>query len=372
MTELEIKIKEAQDAYYKDSKPIMSDMEFDELWDQLKREQPDSELLNAVGDDHIDGFKKVDHTMIMGSQNKANSVEEMDAWLLSNQKAIEMDGAIGQYKMDGISLELTYTDGKYTRAVTRGDGKTGDDITDNVAKMQGVVKQLKVPYTGTIRGEIVLSRANFMAYFADTYANCRNTASGISKRLDGSDCDKLNVVVYDAQYLDKSKTFGTQRALQNWLVEEGFEVAEYWCPEKTMTGAEALEYINEVFSKFDSLKYDIDGIVWKTNSIDMEDILNNYRPKTQIALKPARTYRTTEVVGIEWSLVNGTVTPIAILKPVDLLGAKISRASLSNIRKMEELGIEIGHTVTICRTGEIIPKVVKDETTGKFSAGYEF
>lgn len=366
MTELELKIKEAQDAYYNNGTPIMSDGEFDILWDRLMKEQPDSELLKAVGSDHTVGFEKADHTMVMGSQNKANTAEEMDEWFSSIKGDI-----VGGYKMDGISIELTYIDGKYTKAITRGDGHTGDDVTANVAKMGGVIKELPdKSFSGPIRGEVLLSRTNKEVYF-DEYANCRNAASGICKRLDGSGCEHLNVVVYDAQYLDKTKTFGTQYNLMKWLEGQGFEVAPWWLT-NSKTGQYAKYKVDEVFAQFESLKYDIDGIVWKQNDIDLDDMYANIRPKTQIALKPARTYATTELIGIEWNNTNGTYTPVAILKPVNMLGAEISRANLSNVRKMMELGIEIGHTVTICRCGMIIPKVVKDETTGKFASGYEF
>lgn len=118
MTTLENKILEAQDAYYNGT-PIMNDIEFDALWEQLKKEQPDSEILQAVGADHTDGFAKVDHMIIMGSQNKAKNVEELNEWYIFN--AIDPD-TIAQYKMDGISLELTYKNGKLQKAVTRGDG----------------------------------------------------------------------------------------------------------------------------------------------------------------------------------------------------------------------------------------------------------
>ena len=123
---------------------------------------------------------------------------------------------------------------------------------------------------------------------------------------------------------------------------------------------------------FDDLEYDIDGIVWKQNEIDMNDMRTNARPKTNIALKPAKVYKQTKLVNIEWQMKNGTLTPVAILEPVDLQGATIKRASLCNVACLEEMGIEIGHTATICRCGMIIPKIVKDNTTGKYASGYEF
>ena len=333
MTELENKILEAQEAYY-NGQPIMNDIEFDELWDKLKKEQPDSEILQNVGQDHTDGFAKAEHIIVMGSQNKANTSAEMDKWF----KTIKSDSVTWSYKMDGISIEMAYNKGKFIRATTRGDGKVGDDVTKNVIKMGGVIKQLKDDFTGAVRGEILLSRENKEKFFSE-YANCRNAASGVCKRLDGSGCEHLNVVVYDAQYSD-GRIFGTQYNLMKWLEKHGFEVAD-WGLTNTFDGEFAKDKVDEIFTKFDSLKYDIDGLVWKQNDIDQLD-LKNMRPKTQIALKPERTYGKSVLRDIDWRLSNGTFTPVAVFDPI------------------------------VAKMGLIIPKVVKDITTGKFAEGYAF
>ena len=364
MTGLEKAIKDAQDSYY-NGVPFMSDVEFDALWDKLKREQPDSELLKKVGEDHIDGFRKVKHRIIMGSQEKANTAEDMDNWLSGINKKL----VLADLKMDGSSLALYYDHGDLIQSVSRGDGTCGDEVSKNVLMMNHVVLHLKdINYTGCVRGEVVISRANKEKYFPEK-ANCRNCGNGIFKHKDGKDCDKLDVVVYDAQAEDGSNYFGTQEKMQKWLEEQGFKLAPY-VMFKNPTGKDCIDYINSVFDKFEELEYDIDGIVWKQNEIDMDDFRTNYRPKTNMALKPARTYATSTLRDIEWSCSNGTYTPVAIFDPVSLLGATVQRASLSNVDLMEQLGIEIGHEITICRCGEIIPKAVKDNTTGKFVEGY--
>lgn len=358
MTGLEKAIVDAQNAYY-NGIPIMSDTEFDALWDKLKREQPDSELLKKVGEDHTDGFKKVKHRIIMGSQEKANTAEEMDKWLLSINKKL----VLADFKMDGSSLALYYDHGDLIQAVSRGDGEYGDEVSSNVLMMNHVVRHLKdTNYTGCVRGEVLISRTNKEKYFPEK-ANCRNCGNGIFKHKDGKDCDKLDVVVYDAQADDGSNYFGTQEKMQKWLEEQGFKVAPY-VMFKNPTGQDCIDYINSIFDKFEELEYDIDGIVWKQNEIDMDDFKTNYRPKTNIALKPARTYATSILRDVEWSCSNGTYTPVAIFDPVNLLGATVQRASLGNIDLMEVMGIEIGHTIEITRTGEIIPKITKDLTTG--------
>lgn len=369
--QLEKLIVDAQKAYY-NKKPVMSDIEFDALVDRLTELDPDSPVLKAVGADHTDGFVKVKHKIIMGSQNKANTAEEMDMFFLKNGKG----KYLAQYKLDGCSIALNYENGKFVTGATRGDGTEGDDITRNVLSMKGLMKQLKERFTGTVRGEVLLDKSVKEKHFPDM-KNCRNAASGIMKHLDGSDCEKLTIRVYDAQYLDKSKSFGTQEFLQSWLQNNGFIVAEYvWFDTSKMKnpGESAIDLIRKEFSEdiANSRDFDIDGIVFKKNEIDMHDIQTEYRPKTMIALKNKYTLAETIIESIEWSLVNGTLTPVAIVSPCEIDGTTVKRASLANISCMEELGIEIGHKVIITKAGMIIPKILKDITSGKFVEGYTF
>lgn len=365
MTELENKILAAQNAYYNNT-PIMSDGEFDELWEELKRTQPDSEILQNVGSDHTEGFQKIKHNIVMGSQNKANTAEEMDKFFKPGQTYM------AQYKLDGCSVVLNYRNGEFVNAASRGDGEYGDDITNNVKLMRGFINHVGNLFTGSVRGEILLDRADKEKYFPDM-KNCRNAASGIMKHLDGKDCDKLTIRVYDAQYLDKDESFCMQSVLQTWLKENGFIVAPWFGIEKRQ-GEWIINKINEIFSEenLEKMEYDIDGLVIKQEAIDDEDIQNNYRPKTQIALKPARTYAVTKLIDIDWRCSNGTFTPVAKFEPVQLNGTTVTQANLCNVAHLIELGIEIGHEVVVCKAGMIIPKIVKDNTTGKFAPGYEF
>lgn len=364
---LETEIRKHQELYY-NHQPVISDGEFDALVDELTMLDPDNELLTTkIGADHTEGFTKVKHNIKMGSQNKANTEPEMNGWI----STIDNSLVLGGFKMDGNSVRLTYKNGELVQAASRGDGDWGDDITENVKKMNFVPLKLKATpnYTGDVRGEVLLSRKNKEKYYPE-FKNCRNGASGIMKHLDGSGCEYLDVVCYDAQYLSENEEFGTQENLINFLEQNGFKVAEYRFF-KNLTGKMAIDYLNTIFDDFDNLEYDIDGIVWKQNVIDMKD-MKNERPKTNIALKPAKVYKETILENIEWPVRNGTLTPVAILTPVDLQGATISKASLCNVACLEDMGIEIGHKVLICRCGMIIPKIVKDIDTGKYAKGYEF
>ncbi len=365
--ELEKKIKEAQDAYY-NNKPIMSDVEFDQLWDKLKTEYPESELLSEVGTDHNDGFVKVKHKIIMGSQNKANTPEEMDDWF-GKCREHGSDFVVTTEKLDGCSIELEYNDGVIENGITRGDGIEGDLITLNVLKMRDYPKKLKEEFTGVIRGEVLLHRS-LKAIAAPDKKNCRNAASGLMKRLDGIGCEYLTIKAYDVRENGKHK-FRNQSDLLDWLKDQGFQIPKYKIYDlKSMNGKKAVELMSEVWKE--ERDYDIDGIVWKTQDIDYEDIETNYRPKFNIALKPKYTIAETKIIDIEWSLKNGTLTPVAITEPVELCGTTVQRANLVNVSMMEDMGIEIGHTVLITKCGEIIPGILKDVTSGKSREGYVF
>lgn len=365
ITILENEIRHHQNMYY-NNEPEISDAEFDALVDELKNLDPENPLLtNEIGSDHTEGFKKVAHTILMGSQNKANTKEEMNDFFTTkcNPKKV-----LGQFKMDGSSLELNYVNGKFISAVTRGDGIYGDDVTENVKKMN--IPMNIENFTGAVRGEVLLSRENKNKFYPDM-KNCRNAAAGILKHLDGSGCEHLDVVCYDAKFLDETKTFGTQEFLIRFLENNKFEVAPYkWF--YNINGEMAMEHLNGVFDDFDNLKYDIDGIVWKQYEIDDVDMNTNERPNTQIALKPAKVLKETTLIDIKWQVRNGTLTPVGIFEPVDIQGATIKQASLCNIACMEHMGIEIGHKIIVCRCGMIIPKIIKDVNTGKYAEGYEF
>ena len=360
--ELEEKIVAAQNDYYA-GHPTMSDADFDTLWDTLGKLYPDSELLKEVGSDlgETNGFKKVKLDSLMGSQSKANTAEEMDIFLAKNPGEI-----METYKMDGSSVELKYVDGQFVRGCSRGNGTIGVDYTENIKKMNGVPLKLKKPLTLIVKGEVVLSETNKKKYFPNM-ANKRNAATGIYHRMDGVDCDKLDIVAWDV----RSDEFKTQVEIFKFLEDNGF-IATPHRLHKTLTGKESINRINEVWdNELPDYEYDIDGLVFKANKINFEDLNTNYRPESQVALKPARTIVKTTLKDIEWRLTNGTFTPVAHIEPVVLLGATISRASLANVGIMEELGIEIGDEIEICRCGEIIPKVIRNVRTGKIARGYE-
>lgn len=367
--ELESKIRAYQKDYYA-GKPSISDAEFDKLWDELKTNYPDSELLSEVGSDLDDseGFEKVELKSLMGSQNKANTADEMNAFIKKNGIIEEY---METYKLDGSSAELYYENGKFIRGCSRGNGVIGVDYTQNIVKMGGVIKSLSIPYTGVIKGEIVLSQTNKDKYFSD-FKNKRNAATGIYHRLDGKDCEKLDFVAWDALPINSSVSFETQAELFGFLEMEKFNVTPHKL-HKGLTGEKAVDRIHNVWdSELPKYEYDCDGLVWKKNKIDLFDITMNERPDTQIALKPAKVFAETVVTDIRWSVKNGTITPVVQYEAVDVQGSTLTQASGYNVSFLEEMKLEIGDKILVTRGGAIIPEIAKNVTKDIYNPKVNF
>ncbi len=237
ISELETQIQRYQASYYNGEAEI-SDGEFDLLWNKLKALAPESEILKKVGTGtDTDGFPKARHLIPMGSQDKASNPHEFMEWAekmgldtkedapLTNKKNKLTKKFIVQYKLDGASLELQYEKGKLIRAVTRGDGIIGDDITDNALRMKGVVKKIDISFTGGVRGEVVMTHDVWNKKYPSK-ANCRNAANGLMRRKDGEGCEDLQVIVYDAAASDDDRFFKDELQKLRWLKERGFKTTE--------------------------------------------------------------------------------------------------------------------------------------------------
>lgn len=358
--ELEKLIIHHQDLYY-NAKPELSDAEFDLLWDELKSLAPDSPVLARVGSDAADGFPKANHILPMGSQAKAADPEEFLAWCAR----ISLPEYVVEYKLDGASLELQYEAGRLVRAVTRGDGSIGDDITPNARRMAGVPAVLAEAWSGAVRGEVVMARSVHRDYFQDK-ANCRNAANGIMKRKDGAGSERLQVICYDAAprglydavpgALFQTKPdppFDDELAKLAWLSASGFKTVET----QLLTDAYAIiDYRARVMDARDSLDFDIDGLVIKARNVDIDD-MRRARPDRQIAFKFPLEEATTTLTAVEWSESGATYTPVAIVEPVRLAGTTVRRASLANTNTLRGMGLRIGSRVIIVKRGEIIPKI---------------
>ena len=359
--ELEKLIKRYQDSYYNGEAEV-SDAEFDSLWDELKTLDPENKILQKVGADS-GNFPKYRHVMPMGSQEKAASPEEFMAW--ANRHVY--DEYLVENKLDGASLELQYEDGNLVRAVTRGDGETGDVITANALKMNGVQKTLsdngnKVSFTGGIRGEVIMTHEVHQKHYSDK-ANCRNAANGLMKRKDGEGSENLCVIVYDVWSTTGVQPYSDEEEKLLWLKRLGFNTVPLYIAKSVQ---EVIDYRASVMELRRDLDYDIDGLVIKERLVNHEDSLRN-RPDRQIAFKFSLEEAVTVVRKVEWNESGATYTPVAIFDAVDLNGTTVQRASLANPNTIKNLGLQIGSHAVVVKRGEIIPKierVVAQEKTG--------
>jgi DNA ligase (NAD+) len=349
---LERLITSYQASYYNGEGEI-SDAEFDLLWDELKSLHPQSPVLAKVGTGNTDGFPKVKHLIPMGSQEKAANPEEFNAWAQKITGHSDFGGFLVQYKLDGASLELQYEKSKLTKAVTRGDGTIGDEITANARRMQGVVGILKAAdFSGGVRGEVIMTHEVWRKKYQDK-ANCRNAANGLMRRKDGTGSEDLLLITYDVSAAGDDAFFKSEPDKIAWLKEQGFSVTE----SKEFPDAESiLAYREEVSAKREKLSFDIDGLVVKDKTTDPAD-LRRARPERQIAFKFELETVFSILRSVEWSESGATYTPIGVIDPVRLAGTTVQRANLNNPDMIRAMGLKIGSAVSVVKRGEIIPKI---------------
>lgn len=349
-TLLENQIKRYSYEYYVLGKPSISDAQFDKIYDELKSEYPNSEVLQTVGNDVVDGFPKAKHLMVMGSQEKIKTEEQLKDWI--SKKNIQFP-VVAEWKLDGISIELQYKKGIFVSAVTRGDSKIGDEISSNVVKMQGVPKKIDPSFTGAVRGEILMDKNIFKEKYSNDFANPRNLASGIAKSKEGSNCEDLTVVCYDVFDMNEVHKFRVESDKKLFLsLEQFIVVGSFDCHDIQ----EILRVTNSFKERREFYDYAVDGVVLKQDIIDFED-RKNLRPDKQRAFKWEDEGVETILRHVEWSRSGTTYTPIAIFDTITIEGTEVSRASLANESLIHDLDLAIGDTVLVTKRNMIIPKI---------------
>ena len=298
----------------------------------------------------IDGFPKARHLIPMGSQDKAANPDEFRAWA----RKTDLPKFLVQHKLDGASLELQYENGKLAKAVTRGDGTVGDEITANARRMTGVPEKLDLPFSGGVRGEVVMTREVWREKYPSK-ANCRNAANGIMRRKDGSGCEDLVCVAFDVTAIPETDEYRfTDEALKiEWLGGRGFRTAE---TKICADAEEVIAYREKVAEERGGLPFDIDGLVVKDPATDPED-LRRARPEKQVAFKFELETAFSVLRQVEWSESGATYTPIGVVDPVRIAGTTVQRANLNNPDMIRSLGLRIGSAVSVVKRGEIIPKI---------------
>lgn len=363
--------------YYVLDQPQISDFEFDQKLKELQTlEAAHPEFFDAnsptqrVGGTITKNFQTVVHDYRMYSLDNSYSKEDVADWEARIQKVL---GNVPieytcELKYDGASISITYENGQLTRAVTRGDGFQGDDVTNNIKTIKSIPLQLKGNYPAhfAIRGEIILPFAGFekmnqeLIEIGETpYSNPRNTASGSLKLQDSSEVAKrpLDCLLYSL--------VGSNLPFQSQF--EGLQAARDW-GFKAPKEAKLAKNINEVFEFIDywdvhrhQLPYETDGVVIKVNALSYQDELGYTAksPRWAIAYKFKSEQVSTKLNSISYQVGRtGAITPVANLEPVQLAGTVVKRASLHNADQIEKLDIRIGDTVFVEKGGEIIPKII--------------
>ena len=371
--------------YYVDDAPEISDYEFDaKLVELEKLEEQYPELRRAdsptqrVGGEAVTSFASVHHEVEMQSLQKAFSKEEI---LDFDRKVRETESKpkyVVEHKIDGLSVSLEYENGIFTRGSTRGDGITGEDVTENLRTVRSIPLKLKdaIPYL-EVRGEVFMSRASFERINAELeneeqplFANPRNAAAGSLRQLDPKIAASrgLDIFVFNIQRIEGVE-IGTHIDGLRFLKEQGF---------KTILNDEVFDSAEEAFAQIErigeergKLPFDIDGAVVKVNDFAMREELGVTAkfPKWAIAYKYPAEKQKTVIRDIKIQIGRtGVLTPLAILDTVHIAGSNVSRATLHNADFIAEKDIRIGDTVVIQKAGDIIPavvEVIKENRTGE-------
>ena len=381
--------------YYVGNAPEISDRDYDLLLEELQRlEAENPELITPdsptqrVGGRPAEGFPEVVHTRQMLSLDNSYNIDELRAFdercrRLAEGRSLEY---VAELKIDGLSLSLQYEDGVLVRGVTRGDGRIGEEVTQNARTIRSVPLRIKsqskrLDPTFEVRGEVFIPRDVFERTNAEReelgeprFANPRNAAAGAIRQLDSRLVArrKLDMFAYDL-LVNGRKPFPSHWESLDWLDAAGFRVNPH--RKLCTTIDEVIEFANEKEALRDDLGYEIDGLVVKVNSSALQDEFGNTAkaPRWAIAYKYPARQASTKVLDIFVSVGRtGALTPVALLEPVFLAGTTVSRATLHNEDEIERLGVKIGDWVMIEKSGEIIPKVLSVITSKRTGAEKPF
>ena len=363
--------------YYVLDKPVISDFEFDmKLKDliNLENQYPEFNDNNSpsirVGGSVIKNFNTVVHDFPMYSLDNSYSKDDLEQW---NDRVFKNIGDenlkyLCELKFDGVSINLTYENGKLIKAVTRGDGIKGDDVTENIKTIKTIPLKLKGSYPAKfqIRGEIIIEKNDFLKMNIkrvekglEPYMNPRNTASGSLKLQDSSETAKRPLKCFLYQIVSSEQNYKTQNEYLVEALDWGFNISKTYKLCNNLS--QVMSYINYWDEERDNLNYEIDGIVVKVNDINYQKELGftSKYPRWSIAYKYKTEQAKTKLLSVSYQIGRtGAVTPVANLDPVLLGGTYVKRASLHNEDQINKLDLHINDFVNVEKGGEIIPKIV--------------
>ena len=366
MKELIEILNNASRLYYQYSTPIMTDFEYDKLYDELEKLEKETNTILSnsptqnVEPEAIDSLVKVEHPAPMLSLSKTKSISEL-ASFLGNQEGLL------SWKLDGLTIVLTYKDGKLSSGVTRGNGIIGEVVTENVKKFKNI--PLTIPYKGTlvVRGEAVIKYSDFnkmneeLDDDSSQYKNPRNLCSGSVRQLDSKVTAKRNVNCIIFALIESEKKFKLKSEEFEWLKSLGFDVVEYHKVTSNNLEEQVLYFKNKIN------EYDIpsDGLVLLYNDIEYGKQLGTTAkyPKNAIAFKWQDETAETKLIDVDWLVSRtGLINPVAVFEPVELEGTIVSRASLHNVSILQGLSLGIGDTILVYKANMIIPQIADNLT----------
>ena len=364
--------------YYMDDSPIISDHEFDMKLRKLKmleEKYPNFYDSNSptqrIGGEITKNFDSEKHQYKMYSLDNSYEIEEIYEWQKRIKKILKSDDInyTCELKFDGVSISVAYENGELVKALTRGDGIFGDNVTRNVKTIRTIplkVSGNNLPIRFTIRGEIIMTKNVFSdlnkkreEMGEEKYMNPRNTASGSIKLQDSKIVSERKLDCFLYQIISNNEFLKTQKEALKKCSEWGFNVSNYYSYSKNIQGV--IKFINHWESQRDKLPFEIDGIVIKVNNLQQQKILGftSKSPRWALAHKFKSESVETKLIDVTYQVGRtGIVTPVANLKPVLIGGTVVKRASLHNLEYIENLGIRLNDVVNIEKGGEIIPKIV--------------
>lgn len=361
-------LNEASRAYYAEDVEIMSNFEYDRLYDELVSLESETGIVLAnsptvsVGYESVDELPKERHASPMLSLDKTKDREALRDWLGDNE-------ALLSWKLDGLTIVLTYENGRLEKAVTRGNGEVGEVVTANARTFENLPSV--IPYEGrlVLRGEAVIGYSDFekinatIAEADGKYKNPRNLCSGSVRQLNSQVTAQRHVQFYAFSLVDAAGVdFGNKRSAQfEFLARQGFSVVEYHAVNADSI-LERIEYFARTIEKNDIPS---DGLVLTLNDLEYARSLGRTAkfPRDSIAFKWADEIRETTLREIEWSPSRtGLINPVAIFDPVELEGTTVSRASVHNVSMVESLALGIGDKITVYKANMIIPQIAENLT----------
>lgn len=379
INELIEKIEELNYHYYTLDAPLVSDGEYDKLYDRLKQLEnetgihPENSPTQKVGGEVLEKFEKHFHISRLYSQDKAQSYDDLKNWIdratrlrnayneNNDHKLPELEFVM-EYKFDGLTINLTYENGNLINAATRGNGIVGEEISAQVKTIKSVPLEIEEKSLLEIQGEALMPLSELERYNKENefqLKNARNAAAGALRNLDTNETRKRNLTAYFYNISTTNLDFSTEEDMLDFLTKEDFNIHPYHKLVKTYD--EIIAELERIEVERKTLDILTDGVVIKINDIRTQEVLGftNKFPRWSVAFKFEAEEFTTTLLDVVWNVGRtGKVTPSAILEPVDFSGATVSRATLNNYDDILRKKVRIGSQVFIRRSNDVIPEIL--------------